>query len=117
VSDDEAAVLVVLRPARGDLGDVGPITARNLESAAPDPEAAERARATFADLGLTPGPVVGISFALHGPRERLRELLPDLDAKEGTGQELDLFRLPAAAREAIQAVVSEAPPEFGPWNP
>jgi hypothetical protein len=113
---DRAAALVVLRPAGG--GEMTePITTSNLRASVPDPEVAERVRSAFAEQGLTVGPLVGNSFSVEGDRERFQTLFPDLPEKEGSGAELDPSRLPQEARDHVQAVVTEAPPEFGPWNP
>jgi hypothetical protein len=114
MSEQPAGALVVLRPAGG--GDVtgGPITAADVGRHAPDPQAAERARRAFADAGFEVGELVGISFSIAGPRRLLEAWFPGFVKLEGTGAELPLDRLPSDVAETVQAVVTEAPPEFGP---
>jgi hypothetical protein len=116
MSEQPAAALVVLRPAGG--GDVTgePITAATVREHQPDPQAAERARRAFADAGFEVGPLVGISFSIAGPRRLLESRFPGFDELEGTGAELPLDRLPADTADAVAAVVSEKPPDFGPGN-
>lgn len=114
MSDRLAGALVVLRPAGGRDVTAGPITAANVSEHAPDPDAAERARRTFADAGFGTGPLTGISFSITGPRDLMESWFPGFAGVEGTGAELPLDRLPADVSAAVQAVVTEAPPDFGP---
>lgn len=112
-----SAVLVVLRPAGG--GDLGaePITAETVERSLPAPEAAATVRAWFQRAGFRLGPLVAISFSAEGSRDLTERWFPDFAALEGSGEALGLEELPADIASLVQAVVSEAPPAFGPGNP
>jgi hypothetical protein len=99
---DLAAVLVVLRAQEGEHE--------------ADPEAAARVRRAMADAGFRLGPLVGISFAAEGSRERVESTFPRFRELQGTGAELSLERLPDDVTPYIRAVVSEAPPDFGPTS-
>ena len=81
-----------------------------------DPQDAERVRGVFARAGFAVGPYVGISFSIESTRELMEAWLPDFSEREGSGAELSLERLPDDVRSAVQAVVSEAPPDFGPTS-
>ncbi|MDA0136620.1 hypothetical protein [Solirubrobacter deserti] len=81
-----------------------------------DTETGERIRLWFEQAGFTAGPLVGISFSVEAPRELLEERFPDFAGNEGTGAELRLDRLPGDVAADVQAVVSEAPPDFGPTS-
>jgi hypothetical protein len=106
------SALVVLQPGR----DTAEVTAATRDEWEPDAERATHARNALAELGFEPGPQVGLSFSITGPRELFERVFQDFAAKERTGESFDLSRLPAGA-EAVQAVVSEAPPAYGPGNP
>jgi hypothetical protein len=97
--DDQAAALVVLRP----------------DAAAS--EAGERAQRWFAQNGFETGPLVGISFSIVAPRDAMSRSFSGYEALEGTGGELPLDALPDEVRQTVQAVATEAPPDFGPGNP
>jgi len=77
----------------------------------------EPVRRWFADQGFEVGPQVGISFSIEAPRPQLTEQFGDFEEAEGSGAELSLDALPGDLRPAVRAVVSEAPPDFGPANP
>jgi hypothetical protein len=77
----------------------------------------EPVRRWFASRGFVVGPQVGISFSIEAPRPHLTEHFQDYAEAEGTGAELSLDTLPGELRPAVSAVVSEAPPDFGPTNP
>jgi hypothetical protein len=78
---------------------------------------ASAAREWFAARGLDVGPLVGISFSIAGPPQRVRELFPDYDDHTGGGGELALDRVAPEVRPAVRAVALSAPPEYGPGNP
>jgi hypothetical protein len=113
---DVTAALVVLRPAGG--GELGArtITAETVEQDRPAPESVAQARQAFADAGFTVGPVVGLSFSIEGPRDLMERTFPDFREREGTGTPLSLERQPPEVANHIEAVVSEAPPAFGPTD-
>jgi hypothetical protein len=115
-ADPRVAALVVLRPADGDDLFRRVISAETVHESQADPEAAERVRRAFEEAGFAVGPLVGISFAIEGPKELMQSRFPDFAATEGTGRELSLELLPSNLTEVIHAVVSEAPPDFGPGN-
>ena len=75
------------------------------------------ARDWFAGQGFEVGPLMGISFSIAGPPERVRELFADYDDHAATGGELSLDRVPAEVRSGVRAVALDAPPAFGPGNP
>lgn len=110
---DQLGAIVVLRPAGGVTDE--PITARTLERHRPDPSAAERARDWFAHTGFSVGPLVGVSFSVVAPAERMRSTFPNYEAS--VEQELALDALPADVAATVQAVTTESPPDFGPGNP
>lgn len=116
-AEPRVGALVVLRPAGGGDVTTRAITAQNVNESAPDRETAEGARRMFAQAGFQVGPLVGIAFSIEGPRELMTSFFDDFVEREGTGAELSLERLPRDAAAVIQAVVSEAPPDFGPGNP
>ena len=114
--EPRVGALVVLRPPGAeDLG-TRTITAETVEQSRPPPEGAARVREVLARAGFTVGPLIGISFSIEGPRELMESTFPDFREREGSGAELGLERLPPDAAEDIQAVVSEAPPDFGPTS-
>ena len=76
-----------------------------------------RARDWFAGQGLEVGPLMGISFSIAGPPERVRALFADYDDHATKGGELALDRLPPEVRGGVRAVALDKPPEFGPGNP
>jgi len=80
------------------------------------PETAARTRGAFAQAGFAVGPLVGISYSIEAPRELMESWFPDFTGKEGTGAELSLEQVPPEVAAGIQAVVSEAPPDFGPGS-
>lgn len=82
-----------------------------------DPAEAERVRSFFADAGLEVGPEVGGSFSVAGPASAMRELFPDLEPDAASERTLSPERLPGEVAQALEAVVTEAPPDFGPGNP
>jgi hypothetical protein len=55
-----------------------------------------------------------VSFSIETTRPLMEEWFPDFAEREGTGAELGLDKLPETVARPVQAVVSEAPPEFGP---
>jgi hypothetical protein len=79
-----------------------------------DAEQGEQVRQWFAQAQFTVGPLVGISFSIEAPRALMESHFPDFAEHEGTGAELRLDHLPREIADRVQAVVSEAPPEFGP---
>jgi hypothetical protein len=118
MAEERAAALVVLKPASGaDRSPNEAITTATLRQNAPDPGVAERLRSHFVRQGFEVGPLVGISFSIAGPRELMSGVFPGYAQSEGTDAELPLDALPEDLRSAVQAVATEAPPEFGPWNP
>jgi hypothetical protein len=104
------SALVVLRPGGS------PVSTRDWER---PPEAADvdRVMAWFREHGFETGPLVGISFAITGPpelfRERLGEAVPD-DAG-AAAYAVDALQPDVAA--LVDAIVVQAPPDFGPGNP
>ena len=105
------SALVVLKPGKRDVE----VTAATRGEWQPDLQSAERTRRMFGELGFEIGPLVGLSFSIDGPRELFERVFPDFDAKEGTGEPFDLSRVPGD--EALEAVLNEPPPAFGPGNP
>ncbi len=77
----------------------------------------EPVRRWFADQGFEVGPQVGISFSIEASRAHLTEHFQGFEEAEGSGAEMSLDTLPGELRPAVKAVVSEAPPDFGPTNP
>ena len=110
---DDVGALVVLRPAAGETAE--PITAQTIERHRPDPDQAERVRSWFADAGFKVGPIVGVSFSIVAPAERMSAVFPGIAA--GVEQELSAEALPRELRASVQAVTTESPPDFGPGNP
>lgn len=118
MAEDRVAALVVMPPASGeDLSEGQPLSAATIERATPDPASVQRALRFFAESGFETGPLVGISFSIAAPRERMERFFPDFTDLEGSGHELPLHGLPANVRDAVSAVTTEAPPDFGPGNP
>jgi hypothetical protein len=104
------SALVVLRPGGS------PVSTRDWERP-PEAADAERVMAWFREHGFETGPFVGISFAITGPpelfREQLGEAVPDdtgATAYVAEALEPDLSGL-------VDAIVVQAPPDFGPGNP
>jgi hypothetical protein len=76
----------------------------------------ERLRAAYAAAGFEPGPFVGISFSIEAPEDLVERVFPDYAQHAGTDAELSLDRLSPAQREGVRAVVTQAPPDFGPGS-
>lgn len=95
-AEERTAALVVLKPGAGE---------------------AERAKKYFADAGFELGPLVGISFSISGAAALMDQTFADFRALHGSGGELDLSKLPDDVRGVVRAVVTEAPPDFGPTAP
>ncbi len=97
MSEDRVAALVVLNEGAGG----------------------ERVRRWLEGEGFKVGPLVGISFSIEAPRPRMEETFAGFaEAELAQGErELTLEALPEDVRSAVKAVVLEAPPDFGPWNP
>lgn len=107
-----------MRPAGGgEPGEREAIVAATIGREAPDPEVAERARHFFAEQDFEVGPLVGVSFSIVAPRQRMVHLFEGFGRLEGSGQELPLDALPPGIRGMLHAVTTEAPPDFGPGNP
>ena len=92
----------------------------------PDPDAAalEDSAARAADWvrsqGFSPGPFVGISFAISGPEALFHEMFGDeplLAAPPGYDVELPVAALAEEVQPLVAAVVRTARPDFGPGNP
>lgn len=82
-----------------------------------DPEEGERVSRFFAEQDFEVGPLVGISFSIAAPRQRMDRWFEDFEQLEGSGRELSLDALPPEIRGTVRAVATEAPPDFGPGNP
>jgi hypothetical protein len=107
---DPLTLTVVLRPASGEDLPAAGLTSQTVAGAAPDPAAAERARALFAARGFEVGQLVGIAFSITAPIEVAREVIgevPDVGS-------LPLDRLPADIR--LLAIEAEPPLDFGPTS-
>lgn len=86
-----------------------------LERQAPD--AVERVRRYFVRQRFQLGELVGTSFSISSPPERMEGLFPGFGLIEQRGGELPLDAIPADVRGVIAAVVVDEPPAFGPGNP
>jgi len=108
--DTTLSALVVLRPGpHRTLGDRGPITVETIQEYLPSEEAVAATQRAFEDLGFEVSPAVGPSFSITAPRSRFMAVFDTTDTLE-----LPLDRLPADAREHVQAVTFTPPPDFGP---
>jgi hypothetical protein len=107
---DPVTLTVVLRPAGGRELPPGGLTAATIGDGAPDPNAAERARAAFEERGFEVGPLVGIAFSITAPREHASDVFGELPDAGSVG----LGGLPEGMRSEILAVEAEPPPDFGP---
>jgi hypothetical protein len=112
------SLVVILRPAKGRLKDKGAVSKANLAEVAPDAAAERRAREYCEAQGLTVHAGSGNSFSIEGPRKKLEKLFSaaELKAKESTGGEMSLTKLPADIREVLEAVAFTEPPAFGPTS-
>jgi hypothetical protein len=102
----------VLRPAHGGEPPAEGVTAATVAEHAPDPDAARRVQAWFADQGFEVSPMVGTAFTITAPADHARAVLGDLPS----AGELDRERLPQEIAAHVRAVVAEAPPDFGPTS-
>lgn len=131
MSDDDVVVSaqVVFRTADGrSLSDVGPITAANVGTLAPDPASVDRIARFFRDAGFEVGPAVGSSLSISGPvslfetvlGHRPKTGLQGRTVRSATASsaalELPLERLPPGLAAAIDAVTFSRPPDFGPTS-
>jgi hypothetical protein len=57
---------------------------------------------------------VGTSFSIEAPPGVMERTFPGFTGQPG---ELRMDRLPPGVREALEAVVVERPPDYGPPNP
>jgi hypothetical protein len=112
------SLLVILRPAKGRLKSKGAVSQENLAEVMPDPAAESQAREYFEAQGLTVHRGSANSFSIEGPRRTLEKLFSaaELKAKESTGGEMSLTKLPADIRELLEAVAFTEPPAFGPTS-
>jgi hypothetical protein len=82
-----------------------------------EPDAVERVRRYFVRQQFQLGELVGTSFSISSPPERMEGLFRGFRRIEQRGGELPLDAIPAEVRGAIAAVVVDEPPAFGPGNP
>lgn len=112
------SLMVVLRPARGRLKDLGPISTKNVAEAAPAPGALKQAQAFFAARKCKVHPGVANSFSVEAGADVLGKLFDEteLESLEATGGELSLAKLPRDIQALLEAVAFSKPPDFGPKN-
>ena len=124
--DPVVSAEVVLAPASGASLENAVITAENVKSFAPSPDAVDAAKRYFAQAGFKTGGLRGISFTISGPRSVFEHAFatkigPDAKSAPRKGQgtegsvvELPLTQLPASVRRGIKAVTLSRPLDFGP---
>jgi hypothetical protein len=102
---------VVLRPARGGGLDPGGATVDTVDDLAPDPQAAARIRAFFADRGFEVGPIVANAFSVTVAPERAEPmgLIPSLGR-------LLFDELPQDLQAHVITIEAEPPLDFGPGS-
>jgi hypothetical protein len=117
--EEDRTAEVVLRPASGvEMSE--PITSANVAAALPDPAVAARVRAWFEQAGFQVGPAGPLSFSISGPASLFETHLGSESAggsASGGGTTFDAGALPADIAGAVEAVITSAPPDFGPTNP
>ena len=107
--------VVLLRSANGAVPRPEDLTAERISQQLPPPAVANRVHQYFSSAGFTAGPIVGLSFSITGDSSDFTRTfgIGPLDP----GQEYPLDAVPGAIRQAIAAVASPEPIEFGPGNP
>ncbi len=102
-------VLVLLKPASGRAVTTETTTAKRVKDLAPPRRAAAELRKFFVERGTEVGPMVGTSFAITVPIDRVHAVL---------GEEVDgafpACVLPSSLAPAVEAIVRDRPMEFGP---
>lgn len=82
-------------------------------------ESAAAVAAYFSHAGFEPGPMVGTSFAISARRSTFEATFPGAGAElgpEAAPTELPLAALPPGVAQAIEAVATTGPPDFGPTD-
>ena len=102
----------MLRPAHGGEPPAEGVTAATVAEHTPDPDAARRVQAWFADQGFEVSPMVGTAFTITAAAEQARAVFGDLPA----AGELDRGRLPEEVAAHVRAVAAEPLPDFGPTS-
>ncbi|WP_148573492.1 hypothetical protein [Nocardioides caldifontis] len=112
MTDAPRSALVVMRPGRDTL----PTSARPSETPTHASDAA-RVVSWFQDHGFDTGPVLGISFAITGAAELFRDVLgaPASGASGDTAFATEA--LDPELSDLVEAIVVQAPADFGPGNP
>lgn len=101
--------LVVLRSAAGRDPDVDDLTARRLAGAAPDPNAVGALREYLRAEGVDVGSLVGISFSVTAPADRLADVF-GAPRDDGWGTE----RLSPRFADLVAAITTGPEMDFGP---
>jgi hypothetical protein len=104
---------VLLKPASGTMPRDVDITAENIGSLAPAPEAAAEVARALAGAGFEVGPVVGLSFSISARRSVFDRFF-GIESAGATKGTIPLDRVPALARRHVAAVTFPPPPDFGP---
>jgi hypothetical protein len=104
--------LVVMRPG-GNLPPTS-LRARETPTSAVD---AERVVSWFQHRGFDTGPVVGISFAISGTTRLFRDVLGTASADPDGALAFATEALDPELSGLVEAIVVQAPPDFGPGNP
>jgi hypothetical protein len=123
--DPVVSAEVVFAPASGASLENAVITAENVKSFAPAPDAVDAAKRYFTQAGFQTSGLNGISFTISGPRSVFEHAFatkigPDAKgaAKKGQSQqgggELPLTQLPAPVRRGIKAITFSRPLDYGP---
>lgn len=124
--DQVVSAEVVFAPASGAALESAAITAANVKSFAPAPEAVETARRYFTQAGFQTGRLSGISFTISAPQSLFdstfgaaaagarKSTSKKATAKSKEPVELPLTRLPASVWKGIKAITFSRPLDYGP---
>jgi hypothetical protein len=115
------SLLVILRPAKGRLRDVGAVSQKNLAATVPAAGNAARVQEYFAKQGFVVhagGGAGGNSFSIEASVKALAKLFDSKEVEQlaKTGGELSLGKLPRDIQDLLEAVSFSPPPDFGPTN-
>ncbi|MBM3785020.1 MAG: hypothetical protein FJW30_11710 [Acidobacteria bacterium] len=110
------SVTVILRPAKGRLSELDPVSGANLAAAMPAAETLGRAQRYFEANHCKVAAGGGNSFSIEASEEVLAKLFDKQELRKfgKTGGELNLRKLPRDVQELLEAVAFSAPPDFGP---
>lgn len=114
------SLLVILRPAKGRLRDLGAVSQKNLAETVPAAQTAQKVQDYFAKQGcrIHAAASGANSFSIEASVKTLASLFDaaEIERLEKTGGELALHKLPRDIQDLLEAVSFSPPPDFGPTN-